>query len=91
MQLPKVNVNATDNNGNTSLPLAVKRGNKEIVKTLLKSNNINLELKNAQFGHTPLHEAIHQGNIRVITALIARGANVNATSDILFFMKLHSS
>jgi ankyrin repeat protein len=84
LQLPAVNINIVDDEKNTALHLAIKGSNEEIVKMLLKANNINLELKNHQFGHTPLHEAIHGGNLKIITTLIAQGADVNATSGIFY-------
>lgn len=60
-----------------SLLEAVKKGNIDLVKSLI-SSGANINAKDDR-GMTPLHEAAYYGQREVAKVLIAKGANVNGT------------
>jgi ankyrin repeat protein len=60
-----------------SLLEAVKKGNIDLVKSLI-SSGANINAKDDR-GMTPLHEAAYYGQREVAKVLIAKGANVNET------------
>ena len=71
-------VQPADADGNTPLHLAVLRGDAEAVEALLKAG-ADAAVVNAA-GATPLHYAA--ANERIVTALLAHGAPVNAVSKL---------
>ncbi len=72
-------VNAIDNKYGvkvSSLYYAARYNHPKIVKLLIK-NGAHLNFR-ANFGTTPLHIAVHQGNIEAVKELINGGADINA-------------
>lgn len=71
------NNSQTNTDGDTSLQLAVKKGNVDIVSTLLTPTNSSLETVD-NFGQTPLMNAARKGHTRIVIRLLNKGARVNA-------------
>eukprot|EP01124_Arcella_intermedia_P034875 TRINITY_DN872_c0_g1_i1.p1 TRINITY_DN872_c0_g1~~TRINITY_DN872_c0_g1_i1.p1 ORF type:complete len:1283 (+),score=264.43 TRINITY_DN872_c0_g1_i1:138-3986(+) len=69
------NINGTDTKGRTALHLACLRGQKNIVKFLLK-NNASLELKDDQLW-SPLHFASSSSEADIISLLLSKGLDPN--------------
>ncbi len=69
------NVNASNDLGVTPLALACANGNAAIVGKLLAGGALPNVLSN---GEPPLMTAARSGDVDIVTALISRGANVNA-------------
>lgn len=75
---PKIDVNITDEDGNTPLHLLCER-NTEInkIKLLLNHPNININAQNKR-GNTPLHINLCKGNIKISELLLENpGIDVN--------------
>ncbi len=73
------NLNATDNDGDTSLHLAALEGFVEIVQLLIDAK-ANLEAREDN-GFTPLHNGAYNGHVNVIRTLLDAGANRSAESN----------
>ncbi|CAG9761215.1 unnamed protein product [Ceutorhynchus assimilis] len=71
---------SVDNQGNTPLHLAAKKGQNKIVKALLVCD-AEKESKN-KWGFTPLHLAAKEGHHEVISILLENTANVNAINSL---------
>jgi ankyrin repeat protein len=69
-------VNAKDNDGNTSLIVACIKGHMHVVKELLE-HGANIESKDI-CGWTPLHFACYNSHVAVGNELLSRGANIEA-------------
>jgi ankyrin repeat protein len=78
---PEVEGNLQDNDGNSALLHACKRGDHKIVEAMLHSGQCDKNVQN-KFGQTPLHEAAKSGNIGIVAALLFQGVdpNVQVTS-----------
>ena len=76
----EVDVNHTDNNGNTALLLHTDRHcNKDVVKELIRAGaDINAKNKD---GNTALHFALKNGNIDVSRFLVKKGADYQAVNN----------
>lgn len=76
--ITRVSINATNDEGKTPLHEAAKKGDLEIVNSLL---NLDIDI-NAQDseGNTPLHVAAQYGHHNTSEALIKKGANVDITT-----------
>ena len=59
---------------------AVKEGEREVVSQFLKEK-VNVNIKDRNFGWTPLHWATAQGNLQLISDLLEQGAEVNARDN----------
>jgi len=71
----KINIDEKDNNGNTALVLAVKCGNLELVKSLIKYGaNINVKSNN---GKPLLSIATNNNNIEIVKFLVKSGVDLN--------------
>lgn len=75
-----VDVNATDSIDprifpNRALPLAVEQGNPEVVRTLLNTPNIAIEVK-GEFQRTPLMIACDKNDLKVMEILLDHGATM---------------
>lgn len=75
-----VDVNATDSIDprifpNQALPLAVEQGNAEVVRTLLNTPNIAIEVK-GQFQRTPLMIACDKNDLKLMEILLDHGATM---------------
>ncbi len=70
-----IDVNQQDNNGNTPLHKAARRGRHAIVETLI-ANKADVNKQNI-CGETPLHKAARHGKLKAVKILIAHGADVN--------------
>ena len=75
----KADVNAKNNDGQTSLELAASLGYADIVKTLL-ANNADVNTKDND-GQTPLHLAASGDHKDVVELLLANKADVNAKNN----------
>ena len=73
----RANVNTTDNADRTPLIYAAEKGDLNIVQALLSVPQIDIDAK-ASDGVTALSAAASNGKDDVVTALINKGANVNA-------------
>ena len=71
----------------SSLHIASKNGHLEIVKFLC--NVTSLINDHPKYGTTPLHLAVKHGHFEVVEHLVAKGANVNAFSNINKSTPLH--
>jgi len=74
----KVNVNAFNENGESTLHLASRNGQNEIVKYLI-ANRADVNVKN-KFGASPLHKALLWKRFEVAKTLISNKANPNQTN-----------
>jgi ankyrin repeat protein len=70
-------VNARDDDGQSSLHHACYLGNFEIVKSLV-TNGANVNIEVPKFGLTPLHGATMNGDIKTVKFLIEHNAKLNA-------------
>lgn len=72
-----------DASGLLPLHTAVSRGNKKIIKLLLKDKNIrNATInKQADIGYTPLDRAILLENVEIVRLLLENGANPNIADN----------
>lgn len=64
-------------NDKSPLHIAAKKGHTDIIKILLKSGMMDINLKTSPEGETPLHYAIKKNNIDIAKILIDSGANIN--------------
>jgi ankyrin repeat protein len=72
---------ARDESGATALHFAAWRGYAEIVAALLDAGaEVTAQWQDGHVGGTPLHAAAHGNQRAIAELLIARGADVNATS-----------
>ncbi len=55
---------------------AVSTGDLRRVKQLLNDGNDDVDEAEAEFGRSPLHEAVERGHLQIVKELIDRGANV---------------
>lgn len=77
-----IHVNAEDNQGNTSLTIAVDRGFIEVCSLLLNSNaNINQQVK-GNFNNTPLHLAVKNKNIQLIKLFLKYNPNTSLKNEL---------
>nr|TKW39240.1 hypothetical protein SEVIR_1G165900v2 [Setaria viridis] len=74
-----VDVNATDDSGDTPLAYAVRSGTLDIVQYLL-DHDANPDKPNGK-GSTALHLAAAGGNCDIVKALLSKGANVDSFCD----------
>lgn len=80
-------INSKDEaSGKTPLHIASRRGTFEIADTLeiiqlLLASGALIDVHD-QWGWTPLHLAVQQGNLQVVEALVAAGADVNTKDDL---------
>ena len=72
--LGEVDVNFIDVNGSPLLYTACEKASDDIIKELLKQNNINITLGNA-FGETPLHKVCTNNRPIIVNLLLAKNLN----------------
>jgi ankyrin repeat protein/beta-lactamase regulating signal transducer with metallopeptidase domain len=74
-----VDVNETDQTGQTALHLAARHGHKAVVELLLdRDADVHAQRKRwPQLGATPLHEAAKHGHKEIVEVLLANGSEVN--------------
>ena len=70
----------TDNEGSTLLHKAAWGNLPELANVLLLEHNMNIDFKDYA-GHTALHVAAYQGNIRILKYLLEHGTNINAVDN----------
>jgi len=82
---PEKIIDIQDNEGITALVHAIINGHNEIVNILLNEGkyqaNPNLA---ANFGYTPLEQAIEANNVRAVKLLIGKGVDVNQIDEAEF-------
>ena len=69
----KIDINAKDDEGNTSLPVMVKEGNLEGAEVLLGAG-ADMDVQDKD-GNTPLHIAVCLGDLEFIELFAFRGSN----------------
>lgn len=78
IDVPGVDINASDTAGWTPLHVAAHQGSSEVVRLLLKAGcDVN---RSTSTGYTSLHLAVKEGHIEIIGFLINYKADVNATA-----------
>ncbi|XP_037486635.1 serine/threonine-protein phosphatase 6 regulatory ankyrin repeat subunit A-like isoform X1 [Triticum dicoccoides] len=75
----QVNVDATDESGETALSYAAVNGTVNVVRYLL-DHGANPD-KSGPGNRTPLHMAVAKGNCEIVKVLLSKGADVNCYSD----------
>lgn len=65
--------------GETALHRASRLGYDHIVTHILNSQSIEVDVKD-NAGYTPLHEAASRGHVKIVRALLERGAAVDASA-----------
>jgi len=100
LKYKKIRINIYNNNGYTPLHTAVKENNLHIVKLLLNSKkvNVNINTKNNQGNNgidingvtvtTPLSIACLYGHHKIIKYLINKNANINKNDEYLYSVYL---
>ncbi|KAK2812471.1 hypothetical protein FQN50_001472 [Emmonsiellopsis sp. PD_5] len=74
-----IDVNKQDSEGASALWLAAMEGHEEIVKLLLRSPMVNLDVQDTYYGRTPLGAASYHGRAEVVKLLLDTGElNVEA-------------
>lgn len=73
-------VNTMDKEGATLLHKAAWGNLPEMAKLLFEEYGVDLEAKD-HYGHTAMHVAAYQGNIRFLKYLLAKSANINAVDN----------
>lgn len=76
LQNPNIDVDLSNNNGETPLMMASIEGDLPVVKTLVLQNKARID----HIGWTPLHYACAKGNIDVAKFLVANGAVVDSNA-----------
>ncbi|MBN2435868.1 MAG: ankyrin repeat domain-containing protein [Spirochaetes bacterium] len=75
VNIPLININAIDKNGQTALHHAIEKKNIEALNVILKRKaNVDIADKS---GNTPLHLAVKTQNYVAIDAILKKKANVN--------------
>lgn len=72
----RAKINSLDEDDNTPLHLAAKKGAIEVVQVLL-DHNAKINIQNDS-GRTPLHYAAKKGDVYIVLLLLERDADVNA-------------
>lgn len=72
--------NAVDENGVSPLYLAARNSATDMCGQLI-DNGAHLDLKESQYGMTPLHAASLRGYLAIVDRLIAGGADINARDN----------
>ena len=76
-----INIDATDNNGNNVLMVAVRNSRIAVVRVLLAVDDVNVNATN-NHGDTALIVAVRDGNVIIARALlVVNGMNVNAANN----------
>ena len=76
----KVDINALDTEGLSSLHWAAIIGNAEVTKLLI-SEGANIEIKGTIFKSSPLLFACQNGRTKIVETLLENGADINAKSS----------
>jgi len=74
---PNININAQNNNKLTILMFAIKKNKDNIVNSLIKNHNADINIADIK-GNTPLHLACSISNINIINILLKKNVNINA-------------
>jgi hypothetical protein len=67
--------------GETQLHHCARKGLTTSVKRLLSIRNINVNVKDDEYGSTPLHWAVEYGQVEIASLRIRNGADVNAKDN----------
>ncbi|KAL8364524.1 hypothetical protein RB595_003687 [Gaeumannomyces hyphopodioides] len=73
LAIGKVDVDAKDNDGRTSLSWAAENGHEAVVKLLLATGKVDVDAKDKRWGQTPLSWAAEEGHEAVVKLLLATG------------------
>ena len=81
-----------DETGDTALHIAARFGHVECAQTLIEcSHDLNLEIKEATYGWTPLLLASVEGQLPVVELLVEAGADVEAVDSSGWSAKEHAA
>lgn len=81
MNVKNININITNNDGNTPLYNVVNRGYLSSMVKLLTDKNIDVNKVNTKTGSTPLLIATIKGYKKLIPLLLKKGANINISNN----------
>eukprot|EP00026_Physarum_polycephalum_P010110 Phypoly_transcript_10261.p1 GENE.Phypoly_transcript_10261~~Phypoly_transcript_10261.p1 ORF type:complete len:242 (-),score=34.50 Phypoly_transcript_10261:221-946(-) len=74
----KANVNALDKYGRSALHKAAYEGRTEVVRILLQTPGLNVELEEFCYGQTALHVACARNHVEIASLLLRSHSNINA-------------
>eukprot|EP01127_Copromyxa_protea_P023138 TRINITY_DN8597_c0_g1_i1.p1 TRINITY_DN8597_c0_g1~~TRINITY_DN8597_c0_g1_i1.p1 ORF type:complete len:1344 (-),score=258.35 TRINITY_DN8597_c0_g1_i1:145-3867(-) len=75
-------INLPNQRGQCALYCASRKGNSDIVMTLLKCPKIDVNFQVAEHGGTPLHAASFGGKPEIVVLLLSRGADINLKNKL---------
>ena len=73
-----VDINAQDEDGYTALDLAIINGRSRVAEYLISKDPKRVVNRKNRFEETPLHEAASRRNLRIASALVDNGADIDA-------------
>ena len=80
LQIPNLNIDMSDENGNTALCLAVEQGHTSMVEQLLKYG-ADVDARDRKFG-SALFTAVYKGRADIVQVLLDNGANVGLDESL---------
>jgi len=83
----KVDVDVKDGNGRTPLSYAAEHGHEAVVKLLLETEGVDINVKDEGYGRTPLSYAAEHGHEAVVKLLLADSRVDVDTKDNLALLR----
>jgi ankyrin repeat protein len=84
------NINKKDERGNTSMHVACRIGNIELVKLLLSWKEVNINEKN-DWKNTPLHKACKNNHTEIVELLLRSGVNIDEENGYKYTPRIIAS
>jgi hypothetical protein len=81
IHLQPIMMNVKNRRGRTQLHHCAENGFTTSVKRLLSIRNINVNMKDDEYGATPLHDAAYNGHVEITRLFLQNGAEVNVKSN----------